>query len=106
MLAIIALVVAAIVALTIFGFVLRLFSPRLLLCRRHRALIVPAESLPPVTGESVLAWWHPAPGGRRSRPMKPSSLVWVSAPPGTSTRGPYWPEERITCSICSIPPRS
>ena len=25
---------------------------------------------------------------------------------GTSTRGPYWPEERITCSICSIPPRS
>ena len=45
-------------------------------------------------------------GQEGSRPMKPSSLVWVSALPGTSTRGPYWPEERITCSICSIPPRS
>jgi len=45
-------------------------------------------------------------GQKGSRPMKPSSLVWVSAPPGTSTRAPYWPEERRTCSICSIPPRS
>ena len=46
------------------------------------------------------------PNQNGSRPMKPSSLVWVSASLGTSTRGPYWPEERITCSICSIPPRS
>ena len=45
-------------------------------------------------------------GQKGSRPMKPSSLVWVSASSGTSTRAPYWPEERITCSICSIPPRS
>ena len=45
-------------------------------------------------------------GQKGSRPMKPKSLVWVSASAGTSTRGPYWPEERIACSICSIPPRS
>jgi DUF1707 SHOCT-like domain len=42
------------------------------------------------------SWRRPAqrPGQNGSRPMKPSSLVWVSAPAGTSTRAPYWPEER------------
>jgi hypothetical protein len=67
-------------------------------------------------GGAVPAAGAGAPAGRRtgtrnhgqkgSRPMKPSSLVWVSALPGTSTRAPNWPEERITSSICSIPPRS
>jgi hypothetical protein len=41
-----------------------------------------------------------------SRPMKPSSLVCGSASSGTSTLTPYWPEDRMTSSICSIPASS
>ena len=46
---------------------------------------------------------HGAAGQYGSRPMKPSSRVWASASAGTSTRAPYWPEERIISSIGSIP---
>lgn len=41
-----------------------------------------------------------------SRPMKPSSLAWGPASSGTSTRAPYWPEERMASSNCSMPASS
>lgn len=67
--------------------------------RRDGSLTVVAS--PFVTRSSQAGAFHSG-----SRPMKPSNLVWASASSFTGTRGPYCPEDRISCSMGSMPATS